>query len=150
MRQNALPLQEMTKSFAAATPGDPDLQADLFWLLREESDDVDAANWVDLTTVIVEAILLYCREAKAEYVYVGALAKMAGKILQGRGESRRVDAGEAGRKIKTLGFSTERRDARGVKLRITDAVCARVHELAHFLDVPGVRECECKNVGSVG
>ena len=107
---------------------------------------MDAANWVDLTTVIVEAILLYCREAKAEHVYVGAVAKMAEKILHGRGESRSIDAGAAGQRIKALGFSTERRDARGVKLLLSTGVCARVHELAHLLDVPGARECECRRM----
>jgi hypothetical protein len=49
-----------------------------------------------------------------------------------------------------LGFSTEPRDARGVKLLLTTAVCVRAHDLAHQLSVPAARECECNAVGSVG
>jgi hypothetical protein len=75
-----------------------------------------------------------------ESVYVGGIAEMAEKILEGRGEGRKLDPGEVGRRIKTLGFSTEARDARGVKLRLTTTVCVRVHELAHQCNVPGVHE----------
>jgi hypothetical protein len=97
--------------------------------------------------VIIEAILVHCREAKMQSVYVGAIAEMAQKILEGRGESRRLDPGETGRRIRNLGFSAEPRDARGVKLRLTNEVCVRAHELAHRFDVPAVRECDCKAVG---
>ena len=134
-------------SLAAATPEDADLQGELHALLEEESAEIEAANWVDPNTVIVEAILAHCREAKMQSVYVGEIAAMAGKILEGRGDLRRLDAGETGRRIKNLGFSAEPRDAKGVKLRLTNEVCVRAHELAHHFDVPAVRECDCRAVG---
>ena len=144
----AIPLQQLAMSLAAATPGDAELQAELHTLLKEENAEIDAANWVDPNTVIVEAILAHCREAKSKSVYVGEIAVMAGKILEGRGSLRRLDAGETGRRIKNLGFSAEPRDAKGVKLRLTNEVCGRAHELAHQFDVPAVRECDdCRAVG---
>jgi hypothetical protein len=146
----AIPLQELAIGLATATPGDTGLQHELLTLLQEENSEIESANWVDLNTVIIEAILVHCREAKMESVYVGEIAEMAEKILEGRGEGRKLDPGEVGRRIKTLGFSTEARDARGVKLRLTTTVCVRVHELAHQCNVPGVHECECRNVRHVG
>jgi hypothetical protein len=141
------PLQQLAMGLAAATPEDAELQAELHVLLQEENAEIEAANWVNPNTVIVEAILAHCREAKMQSVYVGEIAAMAGKILEGRGGLRRLDAGETGRRIKNLGFSAEPRDARGVKLRLTNGVCVRAHELAHRFDVPAVRECDCKAVG---
>ena len=140
----AIPLQELSASLAAATPADIHLQQELHTLLQEEDTEIKSASWVDPNTVIIEAILAHCREAKMQSVYVGAIAEMAGKILEGRGESRRLDPGEIGRRIKSLGFPAAPRDARGVKLRLTNAVCVRAQELAHQFDVPGARECECR------
>jgi hypothetical protein len=60
-------------------------------LLEEESAEIEAANWVDPNTVIVEAILAHCREVKLQSVYVGEIAAMAGKILERRGEPVRVE-----------------------------------------------------------
>ena len=146
----AIPLRDLAHGLAAATPEEDELQGDLHPLFQVENAEIQAANWVNLNTVIIEAMLVYCREGKLESVYVGGIAEMAQKILEGRGEARNLDPGEVGRRIKSLGFSTEPRDARGMKLRLSRSVCLRVHDLAHQFDVPGVKECECKNVGHVG
>ncbi len=144
--QFAIPLQELSASLAAATPADVDLQAQLQELLQEENAEIRSANWVDADTVIIEAILAHCREAKQAAVYIGALAEMASKIREGRGHSRELDPGEVGRRVKNLGFSAEPRDANGVKLLLSNAVCVRAHELAHQFDVPAVHNCDCKSV----
>jgi hypothetical protein len=146
----AIPLRDLSISLAAATPGNSELQGELHALLQEENTELEAANWVDVNTVLIESILVHCREAKMESVYVGALSEMATVILEGRGENRRLDPGEAGRRLKSLGFQTEPRDAQGVKLRLTDAVCVRAHNLAREFNVPGNLNGECRNVGSVG
>jgi hypothetical protein len=148
--QFAPPLRDLADVLAAATPGDEVLQAELFELLAEENSEIKAANWVDLNTVIIEAILVHCREAKNDSVYVGAIAAMAQQILHGRDENRKIDPGEAGRRIKALGFSTLPRDAQGIRLSLTNEACVRVHDLAHQFEVPGVQKCECKNAGYVG
>lgn len=142
----AMPLRELSASLAAATPADVDLQAQLQELLQEEDAEIRSANWVDANTVIIEAILVHCREAKKPVVYIGALAEMSSMIREGRGDSRKLDPGEVGRRIKNLGFSAEPRDEKGVKLRLSNAVCVRAHELAHQFDVPAVHNCDCKSV----
>jgi hypothetical protein len=146
----AMALREPAAILAAATPGDVELQMELRGLLYEQTMQIMEENWVDLNTVIIESILFYCREGKMESVYVGEIAKVAEKILEGRGVARKIDPGEAGRRIRNLGFSTEPRDARGVKLRLNDAVCARAQELALQLDVPSVGESQCRHVGNEG
>jgi hypothetical protein len=126
------------------------LQGELFELLAEENSEAKASVWVNPNTVIIEAILVHCREAKVHSVYVGAIAEMAQQILHGRGENRKIDPGEVGRRIKALGFSTEPRDARGIKLSLNNAACVRANDLARQFEVPGIQACECKNVGHVG
>lgn len=133
----SIPLREISASLAAATPGVIDLQTELTELLRDEDNEIKSARWVDLNTVIVESILVFCHEGKMETAYVREIAEMATKILEGRGVSREIDPGEVGRRLKTSGFSTEPRDARGVKLRLTNDVCVRAHDLAHEFDAPG-------------
>jgi hypothetical protein len=44
--------------------------------------------------------------------------------------------GAFGRRLKVLGFVTEPRDAKGKKLRLTEAVRNRALQLAHDLDIP--------------
>jgi hypothetical protein len=148
--QFSIPLRELSATLAAATPGDIELQSQLHELLHEEDREIKAKNRVEPNTVIVEAILLQCREAKLESIYVGEIAEAAEELLEGRGEGRRLDPGEVGRRIKNLGFATEPRDAWGVKLRLGNETCVRAHDLAHQFDAPGVRECPCRNVGNVG
>jgi hypothetical protein len=146
----AVPLQDLAAGLAAATPGHPDLQAELHALLRDENAEIDAASWVGSDSVILEAILVFCREAQLKSAYIKEITEMANGILAGRGEDRRLDAGDVGRRIGNLGFSKEPRDERGVRLSFSNATCVRAHELAHLFNVPGVRECSCRNVGNVG
>jgi hypothetical protein len=146
----ALRLRDLLSILAAATPGDRDLQSELHALLHEENSELEAASWVNADTVIVEALLVYCREAKIASVYVSDITDMANQILTGRGESRALDPGDVGKRIRNLGFAKEPRDARGVQLCLSNATCVRAHDLAHRLNVPGIRDCACRDVGSVG
>jgi hypothetical protein len=137
-----IPLRDLSNGLAAATPGDRDLQEQLHGLLRQENEELVAAAWVNPDVAIVEALLAVCHEAK-EFVYIGEIAEIASKILEGRGEKRVITSGEAGRRMKNCGFATERRDARGIKLRLTSESCARAHELAHRFGAPAVQACPC-------
>ena len=106
-------------SLAAATPDNAELQDELYALLAQENAEIEAANWVAPNTVIVEAILAHCREAKMRSVYIGALAEMATKILE---DAVRVEAWIQVTSVegsRIWGFA-EPRDARGVKLRLTN------------------------------
>jgi hypothetical protein len=147
----AAPLQDISTSLAAATPGDADLQEVLHALLPDENSEIEAAGWVDADVVILEAILVLCREGKLKSAYmIKDIAEMANGILAGRGEDRRLDADDVGRRIRDLGFSKQPRDERGVRLRFSSDACDRAHALGHRFNVPGIRDCECRPVGDVG
>jgi hypothetical protein len=129
------PLRELAQSFAAATPDDAAMRAQLVDLLQQEDNDIRSARWTDLSTTIVEAVLVVCHE-KRDPVYVGDLTEIAQEIRECRGEQTQLDSGAVGRRLKLLGFFTEPRDAKGVRLRITPEVCDRAYRLADDLGVP--------------
>jgi len=137
-------LRPLAQSLAAATPEDADLQAEVAELLKDEEKDVRSANWVDLSTVAIEAILVACDERKGPIAYVGELAEIAQEIMKRRGKKADIDPGALGKKLKFLGFTTEPRDARGVSLALTESVCSLAHQLSRDFDVPDRETREVK------
>lgn len=131
-------LRPLAQSLAAATPDEVDLQAEVGELLRDEEEDVRSANWVDLSTVVIEAILVACEEKKGPIAYVGDLAEIAQEIWKRRGKNADIDPGIFGKRLKLLGFRTEPRDAKGIGLALTESVCSRAHQLARDLGVPDI------------
>jgi hypothetical protein len=85
--------------------------------------------------IAVEAVLVACRESPGEAVYVSELSNFARALLNGRGEDSTIDPGAFGKRLKLLGFVTAR-DAKGKKLRLTEAVHTRSLQLARTLDIP--------------
>jgi hypothetical protein len=122
---------------AAATPDDAELQAEVFELLGEEDAESRSARWIDLSVIAVEAVLVACHESPGKAVYVSELSNIAQALLNGRGDASTIDPGAFGRRLKLLGFVTEPRDAKGKKLRLTEAVRERALQLARDLDIPG-------------
>ena len=130
-------LRDLARSLAAATPDDAELQAEVFELLQEEDAEIRSARWIDLSVIAVEAVLVACRESPGEAVYVSELSNFAQALLNGRGENLTIDPGAFGKRLKLLGFVTEPRDAKGRKVRLTEAVHSRALQLARDLDIPG-------------
>jgi hypothetical protein len=134
------PMRDLAHSVAAATPDDTGLQAEVFDLLREKDDEIREGKWVELSAVAVESILVTCHESLGEVIYVGELGEIAQEILRGRGEDSTIDSGAFGKRLKLLGFRTEPRDAKGVKIRLTEDVCRLARQLARDLGVPQVED----------
>jgi hypothetical protein len=67
-------------------------------------------------------------------VYVADLAVFAQEILRRRGEVSAIEPAVFGKQLKLLGFATER-DAKGKKLRLTEAVYDRAQELVRDFGV---------------
>jgi hypothetical protein len=130
-------LRDLARSLAAATPDDAALQGEVFELLREEDAESRSARWTDLSAITVEAVLVAWKESPGEAVYVSELSNLAQAILNGRGEDSTIDPGAFGKCLKALGFVTEPRDAKGRKLRLTEAVHSHALRLARNLDIPG-------------
>ena len=132
------PLRPLARTLAAATPTDVDLQAQVFDLLLDADREARSKRWTDLATVVIEAILFHCAEAAGEdvCVYVGDLAQAAQEILRHRGEEVELDPGAIGKSIKMLGFRTEPRDVKGVRLHLSEQVRQRAQRLAHDFEIP--------------
>jgi hypothetical protein len=129
--QFSFALQDLAHSFAAATPDDTKLQSELCDLLQEKGKEIQSETWIEMNCVLLAAIVVAGTEAPGEVVYVAELAEIAQEILRRRGErDGKIDAGVFGKRLKLLGFSTEPRDARGKKLRLTDAVLNRARLIA--------------------
>jgi hypothetical protein len=143
-------LRDLARSLAAATPDDAELQAEVFELLREDDAESRAARWTDLSVITVEALLVALHESPGEAVYVSELSKLAQATLTGRGENSTVDPGAVGKRLRLLGFFTEPRDAKGKKLRLTEAVYNRARQLARDLDIPEPPEVGRTEVGPAG
>ncbi len=128
-------LHGLAESLAAATPDDAALSAEVINLLQQQDIDIRSARWMDLGTIVVEAVLVLCHEAK-DLVYVSEVAEIAGEIWSRRGGATQVDPGAVGKRLKRLGFATEQRDAGGVRLRLTPAVCEHARRIANEFGVP--------------
>lgn len=135
---------------AAATPDDPELQAGVFELLREKDMEIRDGKWVELNTVAVESLLVAYHDSPGMAVYVGDLAKTAQEILNRRGEESSVDAGAVGKQLKILGFRTEPRDAKGVKIRLTDDVYRRAREIAREYGIPYEEDAALQGQAGIG
>lgn len=133
-------LRELAYSLAATTPEDADLQADVLELLKDEDIYIRSAKWVDFTTVVIESLVFARRQWAGEKKYVGDLAEVAHEIWKGRGVNTAVDPGAYGKRLQLLGFASEPRDAKGVRLHLTDDVCKRVEQLARDFSVPAVED----------
>ena len=131
-------LRDFAHSIAAATPDDAGLQAEGFDLLGEKDQEIRQGTWTELSAVAVESILVACRESPGGVIYVGELAEFAQEILSRRGGDSSIDPGAFGRRLKILGFRTEPRDAKGMKIRLTEDACRRARQLACDLGVPQV------------
>jgi hypothetical protein len=133
-------LGEVGRSLAACTPDDPELQIGIIHALQTQQESMRAATWTDLDVVLVEALLFYCHEGKADCVYVGEIGKAAMGILAGRGERLKLAAKTVGAKLRLLGIQIESRDKRGFRVLLTQALSRQVHGLARSLDAPSIQD----------
>lgn len=144
------PMRELAHSIAAATPDDAELQAEVFDLLQEKEEEIREKKWIEMNAVAVESILVACHQSPGGVAYIGDLAAIAQVILEGRGEHSEIDPGTFGKRLKFLGFRTEPRDAKGMKVRLTEDVCRRARELARDLGVPQVEDAGPTELQDVG
>jgi len=134
------PLRELAHSIAVATPDDAGLQAEVFALLQEKDAEIRDSKWIEMNAVAVESILVACHDSPGGVIYVGELVGIAQGILSGRGEHSAIDPGAFGKRLKLLGFRTEPRDAKGMKIRLTEDVCGRARLLTRDLGAPQIED----------
>jgi hypothetical protein len=134
------PMRPLAHAIAVATPDDAELQAEVFDLLREKDDEIRSDRWTALSSVAIEAVLVAGYESPGGLIYISELAAIAQEILKRRGGDREIDPGALGKRLKHLGFRTEPRDAKGIKLRLAEDVSRRCHRLARDFGNPQVED----------
>jgi hypothetical protein len=83
-------------------------------------------------------------------LHISELSNIAQALLNGRGENSIIDPGTFGKRLKLLGFVTEPRDAKGKKLRLTEAVRSRALQLARDFDLPELEKPRSPEVSLQG
>lgn len=138
----AFSIRPLAGAIAVGTPDDAELRAEIVELLREKDDEILAERWTALRSVAIAALLVAGHDLPGAVVYVSELAVIAQEILQRRGGDGAMDPGAFGKQLKSLGFRTEPRDAKGVKLRMSEDVCRRAEQLARDFAVPHMEDVE--------
>jgi hypothetical protein len=138
----AFPMRTLAHAFAAATPDDIELRAEAFDLLQEKDREIRADRWIALSSVAIEALLVARSESPGGDIYVAELTKIAEEISRRRGGDGAIDPAAFGKRLKLLGFRTEPRDAKGIKLRLTEDVSHRCQQLARDFSIPKVEDAE--------
>jgi hypothetical protein len=87
-----------------------------------------AYELIDPSAIAGEAVLVSWHESPGGTAYVSELAQVAQEILRRRGENLTIEAGAFGKRLKLLGFKTER-DAKGKKLQLSEAARSRAKHL---------------------
>ena len=130
-------LRDLARTIAAATPDDAELQTEVFELLREHDQEIRSERWTALSSVALEAVLVAGQESPGGAIYVADLAEIAQEILRRRGEMKaEIQPAVLGKALKVLGFVAEPRDAKGKKLRLTEAVRSRAQQMARDFGCP--------------
>jgi hypothetical protein len=130
-----LALRDLACSLAAATPDDDELQGELCDLLKEKSDEICSEKWTSSYSAAIAAVLVVGHESPGGQVYVSELALLAQEMLRRRGSAAEINPAVLGKILKTLGFTTEPRDAKGKKLNLALAI-PHAEQLARDFGVP--------------
>jgi|HubBroStandDraft_6_1064221.scaffolds.fasta_scaffold201095_1 hypothetical protein len=129
-------MRESINGLAACTPESPDLQAEIVGIAAQEAAEVRQARWTDPPVVLIESLLMECHASVDSAPYCGKIADAMSTISSARGIERIFKPNQAGTLIRRMGFKPEPRDSEGVRLRLTEDVRRKVHQLARDFAVP--------------
>jgi hypothetical protein len=104
-----------------------------------QSREVAGARLLEPKCVATEAALFFCHKPGTAHFFVGQLTETMNLLLRGRHEESTLSAKGVGSVLRELGLYGER-VAEGYKIVLTDAVRARIHRLAHELNVASVQD----------
>jgi hypothetical protein len=122
-------LRDLARALCTATPDDEQLQQEVFVLLRDQDEQIRSDRWISFDTVTLEAIIVAAFHNPGGAPCVAKLAEFAAEILARRGGTTTIDAAVLGKRLKLLGFQTQR-DSECAKLHLTSEVAKRANRLA--------------------
>jgi hypothetical protein len=122
-------LRDLARALCTATPDDEQLQREVFDLLHDQDEQTRSDRWISFDTVTLEAIMVAAFHNPGGAPCVAKLAEWAAEILARRGSTTTIDAAVMGKRLKMLGFQTQR-DTECSKLHLTPEVTERANRLA--------------------
>jgi hypothetical protein len=131
-------IREAINGLAACTPECPDLQAEVVGIAAQEAAEVRQARWTEPQVVLIESLLMECHTETDSAPYCGKIADAMSTISSARGVERIFKPNQAGSLIRRLGFTPEQRDRQGIRLRLTEGVRRKVHQLSRDFAVPSI------------
>jgi hypothetical protein len=131
-------IREAINGLAACTPDCPDLQAEVVGIAAQEAAEVRQARWTEPSILLIESVLLECHASTDSAPYCGKLADVMSTMSSARGVERIFRPNQAGSLLRRMGFTPEPRDSEGVRLRLTENVRRKVHQLARDFGVPSI------------
>ena len=129
-------IRQIARGLGACLINAADLRDRLVAILRDQDESVRAEQTAEMSPVL-EALMVVCHERRKD-VHVGEIAKLASEILDVRGERIGLSPKEVGSKLKLLGLRTCRLDAGGRGFKLTQEICARVHQVAKAFGAPAI------------
>jgi len=81
-----------------------------------------------------------CHEQKRNRALVGEFATIANGILEGRGETVKLDPRAVGDHLRLLGLFSERLGRAGRGIRFVEHVRRKIHQLAWAYDVRSIQD----------
>lgn len=124
------PVRDVARYLGACVVDDPDLQAGIVNLMKEEDEQVHEAFSADLVRIVLDAMLRLCHKPDKASAFVGEITTAANEILEQRGEALELKPRLVGSKLRLLGLATTRLDASGRGILLLDSVRKRIHEMA--------------------
>ena len=144
--QFSSPTREIAVLLGSAIVDDPALTRLIIPLLENQDEDARVRRTDSIRAVEIEAAFFLCHEQKRNRALVGEFATIANGILEGRGETVKLDPGAVGDHLRSLGLFSERLGQAGRGIRFVKHVRHKVHQLAWAYDVrsiqDGVDRCE--------
>ena len=109
--------------------GSPQLQTQLVVLLKPQARQQIADHSDSDEALVVGAVLALCHQDKGE-LFVKKIAAEVNRLLDDRGETRKLSPAKVGHKLKKVGMFTRRLSHAGNGLRMDQASRVRLGEIA--------------------
>jgi hypothetical protein len=138
--QFSSPTREIAVLLGSAIVDDPALTRLIIPLLENQDEDARVRRTDSIRAVEIEAALFLCHEQKRNRALVGEFATIANGILEGRGETVKLDPRAVGDRLRSLGLFSERLGQAGRGIRFVKHVRHKIHELAWAYDVRSIRD----------
>jgi hypothetical protein len=136
------PLRELARSLGGCIVDAPAFQSRIASVLQEQDEEIRSDRTAEPESIVIEAVLFFCHQAKKDSVRVGDVAKAANAILAGRGETIQLQPRAVGQQLKALGLRTRRLGKSGRGLLLDHKLRRDVHRLARDYEVPSVLDAE--------